>query len=1289
METQKKKLFQLTKETEKKIRYIRLIKKASYLEKELKNIKYNQIGENDKCDTIQFYAFGFYDLLICIKPQISTSRAYKEHFLISYPFEKKANTLKVEQWFGILPLSEEKRYYAGVRPQNEDDPFFCENKLQAELPFLGVILISLGNRIGNQRGNDFEAALEDYAKNIENVFGGACQKNNKYIAEIYYSLNCADLCLVIRTDALPFIHQINYSLNMKAFENDFSINTTVIFSVQDNTNLSILKKSAEKNRSVSFIVRSNEKYNENSRGVNGIGRYVTQFQYEEYINFLPQLFAYKLNQEESSNKFIYSICHEREWFKEDYKEHHFVPKEDEKKLQEAICIWIKEIHGLIIEIEKGANEFFSYSRCIYEYKELFTQEFGLIKELVYSYSDLWYQEASENGFIFFTQLLIVLYGIKNMLQEIEKININDEMLRPSIDNLLKVMHWSACDLNGYNKQFLFFNQDSVNYPSYEIQSKVNAEKYMAAYCSFLYKFFVLYYQEKRDDQNIVQYVPLALVDLNQRKIITNLFFSAMYMKNTKDNNKEVRALFAVHFPSSEYFSNIWNSIPLLMHEISHTQNYGKTVDRNSAFVFNVDNFFSEILVTKMLRIVNNGIMIHTSSFLVEKLKEKVYLAIVKYREKFFYEKGGFENWGFQTLLVNCEDFYNSIFDKCDLRKKTTYNQFEKLQNKIKKDIDYIMQVIGFDEMCHVFVNTVRGPAPIYYFVNTLYLEFNPDFYEKNKENYDNSFLKKLKQEVCSQKKNEVEYEILRLSLYRFLKYVQHNDTKIPDDVKQIEENMSDSLSIAFMIILSASMWTIFERCSNKFIDRISEKDYYEKLIPSVFPENVPSFANELTAAYKSYREKASNEGKKITLYDSSLMEKMFNDYYEVYLSINNILHFLVDNQYLMNNTVKNNLDIFIEYVHNECEKYICEEEKNDLFKAVFTKSNREQLVKLGLFEKDNTIMKDVLQRALAESEDMFVENVIKDREQLFIEVYADCGMCCAMGFDPFGYCMFAVSIHNIVNDLNAVNRDLNFLADRICSVTRMYFDDIKETWPDILQKFVFKLCDTEMIKSICGMLRSIYPIKEIDEINNCLIEDEYKIKILWNEKKPEHIFKKISKVILTNWKEDIIGKLIEIIESIYEKKLSNEIRSKDKILVAKTYLFNVHSVIQLFIEEDIFLHISEDRFGGFFQKAKKIMDNSSGIRAVRQDACVQEISCFYNMDCPEDENAKNKFEWYYSTYSNRFITQCNFIFDNYCRYRNAYNNLKMQVNVSDNGKVSPDMNLWFDIIDEYYRKEVM
>ncbi len=1285
MEIRKQDFFRLTENTIKKVKYIRLNKKASYLEKELENVAYNK-GANDRSESIRFYAYGFYDSLTCVKPKEITSLAYQEHFLISYPFEKTANTSKVEQWFGILPLAEEKRCCVGIERGESEDVFFCREELRTDLPFIGVILISLGNMPNENLARDFKGLLTAYVETVTAILAkiGREISGRRYLAEVYYSLNCSDLCVAIRTDEIPLVHRINYEMKSEAVKSGYTINTTVIFAVQDIAEADKLKSLAEKNKSVSFIVRSNEKYDQRSKGVNGIGRYVTQFEYEEYIQFLPLLVRYKLLGEDDSSvqveQFVKSICHEREWFIEESQSAY---PATENALQKAVCVWAKDIHDELIGIEQLAMDIFLKSKELYGYKEIFTGETRLLKDLIYSYSDLWYQNASDSGFIFFAQLMIVLQGLKRYLDKIDMLDGDDDKLEKSIEQFIDVMHSAVCDLNGYNRQFQFLNQDSVNFPSYEIQSKVNAEKYMSAYNSFLHKFFALYYQKKRNDQYIVQNFPLALVDLSERKIIANLFFSGLYSSSTKAENQNVRAIFAVHFPSSEYFSNLWNSIPLLMHEASHTQNYGETIDRNNAVIYNIDIAMSTILANKMLNCVNNGAVIHTSAFLAEILKEKIYKAITSVRAEAFRGKA-FGKWGLIELLDNCKEFYFSILGKHQNRKNVTYSQIGALRDVAQKDIERILQIFGFDIMCYVFIKDANCPSAVYYFLNVLYLEFNPAFYEKFSEEYD-SFLKGLEKEVAGEGKEEIEQEMLKCALYRFLNYVKRDAVKASAYSGMMEANQSDSLTLSLNIIFIVGICIVYQKYSEKFSVKILKQDYCIELVYSLQLGNILEYTKKLEEAYERYGTQRKHVGGESLTHDMSLMRAMLYEYYELYSSVTNIAYFLKEKEMnLIDVCMEKNSDKFVERIRLELIEYIHEKEEGDSLHAIFTETNRALLVKLGFLEKDSRTIMEMYARVCAECNDSFVEDIIADRKQLFMEVYADCGMCCAMGFDPFGYCMFAMSIYKLVNDLGSMNPDSNFLADRMCSVVRMFFVDEEEMeWGKFLGKFLRKLCDVEMVESICTMLTSIKKTGEVNKVygNLSAFRDE---KFECGKDELEQMLKMRYDKTLTAWKDDIVGKLIDIIVGHYEKNIIDVIMG-DKVAVAKTYLLRVYNVLQLFWQEEVLPHILVDNFNGFFQGVRKYIEENEGIKAVQADDCVKEIGRFYNMESPED--TANKFEWYYRTYCEGFLTQCNFIFDNYCDYRNAYDYLKSRLRMDDEGKVNLKINQWFEQIDAYYQRE--
>ncbi len=1290
--------FKLTEDTIKGIRYIKLNKKANYLEKGLDSVIDNE-GTQVENEAIQYYTFGFYDSLTCISKNEITSLVHKEHFLISYPFEKTANTLKVEQWFGIFPLSNKKIYKniaenEGIESAEAIDPFFCGSDLQKKLPFIGVVLISLGDSLESEQFDSFKKMLEQYVEVIEGLFGETTTNMYVYIAEIYYSLNCADLCLAVRTNALPFIHYVNYELKRRAVENRYDINTTVIFAVQENVREDELQKCITENEKVSFVVRSEGKCDKReSKGVNGIGNYVTSFSYGEYMEMLPELIHYKLGEtsedEKTEKNFWHGMIHEREWFEEsgEYREFTSIRSNKTEKLQAAICSWIKEVHDKIKSIEKYSDELFTYEMGMYKYKEKFLREIRLIVDLVHTYSDLWYQNASENGFVFFSQLFVALQGIEANLEEIK--NGNAE-LRISVESLLEVMNCITSDLNGYNKQVQFLNQDSVNYPNYEIQSKVNAEKYMSAYSSFLRKFFVLYYQDKDRNEKSVQNLPMALVNLQQREITAHIYFHEVYGKNTREENKKFRGIFAVCFPSSEYFSDLWLSIPLLMHEASHMQHYGETKDRNHAVIFNIDHFFAKTIALGMLRIVNDGIMISTSSILVEILDQKIYEALVIHRDKFFDRIDNWEKWGYQSVISNCADFYRSLYDRHESIKGITYNQLKKLKEKIKGNVDYILQIIGFGDMFDKY--EMEDISALSYFANTLYLMFHPDFYVKNKTKYDDQFLeirKSLDTKTCDTDDNNIR-EMLLFASYCFFKYLMCDLDKIPDSLKQNEDGIWEVMAVSFYILQIAAMRAVFEKYCHSFDKEISEVIYYDGLIPNIGFESLYVFSEKIISTHRNYENKEPSE------HDRSLMDTMFREYYEIYVSINNIIKFMKDKQHFMNDKMSDVVSSFIKDVHDECKKYVRDEESKP-FSLIFGKTNREQITKLGFFEESSSILQNVFEKYIEECDNFFVRRMIDDRSKLFKEIYADCGMCRAMGFDPFGYCMFAISSHLWVDDKNFNSPESNFLADRIRAVLQMYFvDSDKKSLRDIFGEFFNKLFDEKMIEAIGAILLQISEVKEAegkvrDALQELKLQKDQIEEIKRKVDTIDHLSRMNFQGILSIWRDMILGKLMEAIETIEKRdkmkcppKIDDGDKYEDKLSVAKTYLFRMYNIMQLFEEEDILAHIPIDMFDGFFQKIKNHMDEGRGIKFVKRNACVEEIGLFYNIDSPE--GVENKFEWYYDLYSKGFIKQCNFIFDNYCEYRNAYSYLKRRVNVRDQHQGIPDIGEWNEIIDMYYQE---
>lgn len=274
-----------------------------------------------------------------------------------------------------------------------------------------------------------------------------------------------------------------------------------------------------------------------------------------------------------------------------------------------------------------------------------------------------------------------------------------------------------------------------------------------------------------------------------------------------------------------------------------------------------------------------------------------------------------------------------------------------------------MEVAGFEAMWFAYSEDRVCPSAIYYFVNVLYLEHYPKCYLEFRDKYDNDFLKDLSGEIRKEGQEEVEKVLLIYALYRFLRYVKHDEAKILEYPEIMEINSSDSLVISFMMLLIAGMRALYERYSKGFIIEVSETEYYDALIPDSVNINVSEYAKQLEHAYDKLGKKGEYAGGDAYVHDASLMRTMLYEYYELYICVNNVIHFLVENELSAeNDSTADNGDMFVERMHDECVKYIRREENTSSLGTVFAMTNRELLVRLGFFEKGSSILKKSLCR---------------------------------------------------------------------------------------------------------------------------------------------------------------------------------------------------------------------------------------------------------------------------------------------------------------------------------------
>ena len=259
--------------------------------------------------------------------------------------------------------------------------------------------------------------------------------------------------------------------------------------------------------------------------------------------------------------------------------------------------YIKKMQEKVDEIDR-----YQYQMPFETYR--YAENIRLIRDLCYTFNDLWFQkEMGINGYIFYTQMFLLVNGIKQRWGIIKGLMDSQNTIAASVKNkdriiealcklLVDTMHQAIIGINNHNKIMQAYNLPSVNTPSYEVQSKVHTEKYLSAYTAYLQMICALFHQEFKSDCTIS--IPMVSLDINETRVQAYSLFepvSLYYMGNNivdevegLDEGDKNYKFVSVICPNYQRFANTFHVLPLVTHEISHNFRYIPRKERNDFIV---------------------------------------------------------------------------------------------------------------------------------------------------------------------------------------------------------------------------------------------------------------------------------------------------------------------------------------------------------------------------------------------------------------------------------------------------------------------------------------------------------------------------------------------------------------------------------------------------------------------------------------------------------------------------------------------------------------------------------
>lgn len=185
----------------------------------------------------------------------------------------------------------------------------------------------------------------------------------------------------------------------------------------------------------------------------------------------------------------------------------------------------------------------------------------------------------------------VVVARKELLEQIEQC-INDfdgSTVVEFYDDLTASTRRAIDSISRFQKLMQSINQQSLQSPNYDVQLHTDLEKYVIAYTEFSRRFLAEHFQEdghssENDKQEIL---PLVTVDTRNEMLAAQPLFLLPYRLHKEcafSNRSPERVLLPIELPDIDTLGSIYTTLPLISHELSHNFRVINRDERNDALI---------------------------------------------------------------------------------------------------------------------------------------------------------------------------------------------------------------------------------------------------------------------------------------------------------------------------------------------------------------------------------------------------------------------------------------------------------------------------------------------------------------------------------------------------------------------------------------------------------------------------------------------------------------------------------------------------------------------------------
>ena len=552
----------------------------------------------------------------------------------------------------------------------------------------------------------YEDTLEFLEKQIEmqimEQMGKKRQKNGYgdigYQSKMYRSATSSDFTLVIKSGNLQTIFEISMIINnmIILYENyNFNFNTYTNVGIECVQNEkdefeTFTKELVTENKLCSFALRVtassrflNDKYrkecnlSENTNGLFGRYDFSMKISMQDFADIYPVLCRSKLlgdvnislkempkNLVELLSKEIGNgeirIINERALISLEnidvgnkaYEECKRTAIDELKRNEMQLKNVVNQVSS---DLKEKMSEFDEMSAIFIEERRAFMDIKRELREVIATYVPQGLDHDSHvNWQILISDLRVLFQGIEGWEQAYWEI-MDDNKKKSMREQFLGDLRITVEAINQYYKFLQNVNAQTWQAPLYEIQTQIDAEKLMIAYREVLYEYFYEYQRQYTDRS---MFYPIVYPDMS----IDTACIKAPFRSGCREKQQCEPKLLVCKVPSFEYYGRVYDMIPWILHEASHSLRTMDREQRNGYLINKIIYKVFEQAIYKILNVYTNDL----GYYQLTSLERGVLHEMASCGIQYFYEQNPECNdYDIYNLQTELNKYLYSYFNKRD------------------------------------------------------------------------------------------------------------------------------------------------------------------------------------------------------------------------------------------------------------------------------------------------------------------------------------------------------------------------------------------------------------------------------------------------------------------------------------------------------------------------------------------------------------------------------------------------------------------------------------------------